>query len=228
MILSRGGFAFKEHIGSNSGYIKTLLVAKIHATCFGKHGNSLAVKRINLLWCKLKQQKGSQWNGWIYGQIPHRIKVNPFRRAAWTISHRETTLTVNTFPWLLPSDTHHFSSQLCEGSSPLGLGHENPQWAAGLPSSCRAGTWSETSDWRTGEGAWSYEQSSQARSAESNTEEHKPRGLPMDGEDKFLLFSISKETAKKWHFKALLLVNMMWIISLSTEHVRRRLTTSPP
>lgn len=45
IILSRGGFAFKEHTGSSSGYIKTLLVAKIHATCFGKHGKSLAVRR---------------------------------------------------------------------------------------------------------------------------------------------------------------------------------------
>lgn len=45
IILSRGGFAFKEHIGRSSGYIKTLLVAKIHATCFGKHGKSLAVNR---------------------------------------------------------------------------------------------------------------------------------------------------------------------------------------
>lgn len=39
-ILSWGFFAFREHTGSSSGYMKTLLVARIQATCFGKQGNS--------------------------------------------------------------------------------------------------------------------------------------------------------------------------------------------
>lgn len=47
MILSWWEFALKEQIGSSSGYIKTFLVAKIQATCFGKHKTSFAVKRIN-------------------------------------------------------------------------------------------------------------------------------------------------------------------------------------
>lgn len=34
-------------MGNSSGYMKTLLVARIHAICFGKHGNSLAVERMN-------------------------------------------------------------------------------------------------------------------------------------------------------------------------------------
>lgn len=37
--------AFKEQVGSNSGYMKTLRVAKIHATCFGRQTKSLTVGR---------------------------------------------------------------------------------------------------------------------------------------------------------------------------------------
>lgn len=44
-ILFWGFFAFREHTGSSSGYMKTLLVARIQATCFGKQGNSQAVRK---------------------------------------------------------------------------------------------------------------------------------------------------------------------------------------
>lgn len=46
--LSWGFFAFREHTGSSSGYMKTLLVARIHATCFGKQGYLQAVREKNL------------------------------------------------------------------------------------------------------------------------------------------------------------------------------------
>jgi len=44
-ILSWGFLAFREHTGSNSGYMKTLLVARIQATCFGKQGNLQAIRK---------------------------------------------------------------------------------------------------------------------------------------------------------------------------------------
>lgn len=44
-ILSWGFFAFREHTGRSSGYMKTLLVARVHATCFGKQGNSSPVRK---------------------------------------------------------------------------------------------------------------------------------------------------------------------------------------
>lgn len=43
--LSWGFLAFREHTRSSSGYMKTLLVARIQATCFGKQGNLQAVRR---------------------------------------------------------------------------------------------------------------------------------------------------------------------------------------
>lgn len=43
--LCMGFFAFREHTGRSSGYMKTLLVARIQATCLGKQGNSEAVRR---------------------------------------------------------------------------------------------------------------------------------------------------------------------------------------
>lgn len=69
-------------------------------------------------------------------------------------------------PSPLSSHTYRSSLRLCEGCSQPELGHGNPQRAARLPSSYRAGTLSETSGRTTGEGAWSSEQSSPARSAE--------------------------------------------------------------
>lgn len=59
-ILSWGFFAFREHTGSSSGYMKTLLVARIQATCFGKQGNSQAVRKKFLINEILEQKTASQ------------------------------------------------------------------------------------------------------------------------------------------------------------------------
>ena len=60
-ILSWGFFAFREHTGSSSGYMNTLLVARIQATCFGKQGNSSAVRKQNPVVNEiLEQNRASQ------------------------------------------------------------------------------------------------------------------------------------------------------------------------
>lgn len=59
-ILFWGFFAFREHTGSSSGYMKTLLVARIQATCFGKQGNSQAVRKKKSINEILEQKRASQ------------------------------------------------------------------------------------------------------------------------------------------------------------------------
>lgn len=56
-ILSWGFFAFREHTGSSSGYMKTLFVARIQATCFGKQGNSQAVRKKKSVINEILEQK---------------------------------------------------------------------------------------------------------------------------------------------------------------------------
>lgn len=98
--------------------------------------------------------------------LPKDIKENPISNCLEFTSFQQCVIpTLNTFPSPFSSHTYRSSLQLCEGCSQPALGHGNPQPAARLPSSCRAGTLSETLDRTTDEGAWSSEQSSPARSA---------------------------------------------------------------
>lgn len=59
-ILSWGFLAFREHTGSNSGYMKTLLVARIQATCFGKQGNLQAIRKKCIINETPEQKRASQ------------------------------------------------------------------------------------------------------------------------------------------------------------------------